>query len=1285
MRLNSAARLDRSSTPGEEWSSAGPAPGKKALTARFLLDPPVGQKPAAAASGERVRGEAGSGSFMPPVHELVAASEEEPAAVREERKPARRGERVEEKKEAKRGEKKPAAERGEPDLGEPDRELDAETCEEVADEEDVEQDGDQELDAEFAVGDEIAQAALVSPSFAPEGAAVPAGLDAVAIEAELDSAVDAVEAPDGPEGVRSRLTRVAQLAGSRRRAAQDAIDGENAGVDLEEEAIDQRAAGRRQEGTNELEAARKKKAADAHSGFAGRKLARSVSRDELRTQLIAAEAAEKTKAADSLTAGKVDLETRLSGQLAGLMEEQKRQDEAIVAEFEASSAALGKRIEDKRKAHDEQIEREKVAVEMTADSEKAVARAEAIGQAGTIVTSAEAQAAHTLTESQLHAGNVEAKASAESQAARDSGEVKAQQAIDAAEERANAAAADDSEGTSIREEGQRRANLARAQASWRAIEITSTGTSEAADIRDKGKADSKTEQEDGQRESGAAIERGEAAVVRIEDERAASIATMELQSKLAVAEMENERALAMLELEQARALALTRMATELALACVEIDTERTTAVVALQAEHDRLVAAIDVKIEADLAKVDSASEKDLARLQRQVDRDLAAIERQVKKAERTMQSAVDRAEARAKADVARRRVEIRKAGRAVLGAIDGVVAKAERAIDRADQDTGQEISDAALVGVQAVAAEGQEARDDNRTASETTIREQAEAAQAARIETGTVASEASQAMEDDRKALDGDIDQQWVDDAMARSAELLSRDGTDWAVTDEESVEAMHLMASLPPHLRGQVIDGLSDDEFDELISEMDDERHEHLEPLVDAASDPRRKLELFAASHVSKAHQDAARAEDDWMGAIADETEVEMEDEVEFLLDKGSLTDQDVAELIERKKLEKQIEEDFRVNVINERGGVRPWDNEVRADGSKIVWTAPELRELQATLGEMPESHVRGNTMLEQISREDMAVEDYADGTPNIGAHHDHGTIRFYDTGWDPKYSYRHTNDRRQNGDPDAQNVLGRRISRLEEVIVHEVGHDIHSQNEPLFEAFQRAAGWEKDVDEDDLRARGFSDSEIEEMEDAEKGFAHDGDVFHHRYGEFSGFDEGRIPTTGQRRDSWEYARTNFKDHFAETYMKAVLVPEQLAQDLIDDPEKRVADETLKRDMASATSATAEANLAALQATSPPPPLADLAAAYQNWLTSEVDAARQQKVLDEASADQEGLAEQYRIMRDDIFHTGEEVEAAKARLEAKGITPARLQDFLDRAARFSTPEQVKRLEAKYP
>ena len=1314
MRLNSAAALERAPTSGEEWISTGPAPGKRPQTARFALDPTGREEPAAAASGERPDlGEAGSGSFMPPVHELVAASEdrpargETPAPTREEKKQA--GPTREEKKQAgpSREEKKEAgpAERTEAKRDQKarrDQETESAKSEEGEDElvvegelvaisqvdeenpEAAESETDPEPPADD-LGEGTGDEELLSSGFVRATEGTEERLDATAIEAELDSEIGAVDEPSGPEGLRARLTRVAQLAGTRRRAARDAIDAENAEVDLEEEAIDHRAAGRRQEGTNALEEKRRKKAADAHSGAAGRKLARTVSRDQLRNQLLSAQTEEKTRAAETLAASKVDLETRLAGQLAGLMEEQERQDEAIVAEFAEKNAALGKRIEEKRKAHEEQIEREKIAVEMTAENEKAVARAEAIGQAGDIVTSADAQAAHTLSEAQLHAGNVEAKASKEAAAAEAAGEAKAQQAIDAARERASAAAADESEEASILEEGERRANLARAQAQTRRAEIAVTGMNEAAGIRDKGSADSKAEKDRGQVESAAAIERGEAAVVRIEDERAASIATMELQSKLALAEMENERVLAMLELEQARALALTKMASELALACVKIDSERTAAVVALQAEHDKLVAAIDVRIQADLVKVDAASEKDLARLQRQVDRDLAAIDRQVSKAERTMAARVERAEARAKADVARRRVEIRKAGRAVLGAIDGLVAKAERAIDRADEDTSQEISDAANLGVQAVAAEGQEAREDNRTASETAIREQEQAAQAARIETGELASDASQAMEDDRKALDGEIDQQWVDDALARSGELLSRDGTDWAVSDEESVEAMHLMASLPPHLQGQVIDGLSDDQFDELLSEMDEERHEHLAPLVDGASEPRRKLELFAASHASKVQQDAIRAEDGWMGAIAEETEVEMKDELHFLLAKDPLTDQDVKDLIARKELEHQIEEQFRVNLTNERAGVLPWDDEVDANGDKIVWREGELLELQAILGEMPEAHVRGNTMLEEIRREDLAYKDIGEPEAQVGADHGDGRIRVYNAGNDPRFSYRHTGDTPESGDPNAGRGPGGGISQLEEVLIHETGHDIHDLNPEAFAAFQAAGGWEKGLDEDDLSGRGLSDDAIEDIEDNENAYPVDGRVYESAYGDFISYDAGRIPTTGQGGDTWSYARTGYHDHFAETYAKAVLVPEQLAKDLLDGPADRVAEWTLKRDLAAAARDTAKANLAALNATSPPPPLETLVGAYQEWLKSEAAAARQQHTLDETTADQEGMKEQYRIMREDIFHTGEEVEAARARLEAKGITPARLQDFLDKAARLATPEQVKRLETQYP
>ncbi|HEY8145922.1 MAG TPA: hypothetical protein VIG06_24745 [Kofleriaceae bacterium] len=1245
-------------------------PEKPQTAARPIPD----ERPIAA---ERpVADKAGSGSFMPPVREL---------------KKAGRCEEDEEKtsKEASLAEEQPA---DQPEvMTEVDDEESAEPVE-LADEEEVAEDDLDDVDA-------IMRCELLSSGFERAADATSERLDAGAIETSLTSEMEGIEEPRGHEGERARLARVAQLAGARRRAAQHAIDGENAEVDLEEEAIGQRGAGHRQEGTNALEGKRKKRAADAHSAHAGSTLARTATRDELKTQLLTAQAEQKSEAAETLNAKKVELETRLSGQLAGLMEEQKAQDAAIVLEFVRQNGELATRIEEKRKAHDEQIAREKVALELQAETEKITARADADEQADDIVASADAQAAYTLSEAQIHAGNVESKASDEAGAALRAGEAKAQQAIDAAAERAASAAADESEESSIRDEGERRADQARGQATWRAAQIKLTGITEAVGIRDKGKSDSAAEKERGQSESAAALERGESAIERIEDELAASIATMELQSKLAVAEMENERALAMGELEQKRALALTQMAIELTLAAVKIEQERTGAVTALESEHVTLVAAIDRTVEADLKKVDAASDKELARLQRRIDRDLATIERQVKQAERKMQAAVDRAESKAMADVARRRVAIRKAGRDVLEAIDGVVTEAARAIDQADEDTSQEISDAAVIGVQSIAAEAAEARDDNRTASETAIREQEAAAQVSRNETSDLANDASQEMEDDRKALDGDIDQQWVDDAMARSGELLSTDGLDWAVTDGDSVEAMHVMASLPPHLQGQVIDGLSDAELETLLSEMDEERHEHLESLVDASTDPERKLELWQHYQRSKAMQDATRNGDAFSFLIAGQTAVEVGEEAALLDGKkqdGTLTYDDVKELVARKRLENQIEMEYGINVTNEKDNPNTADDErFRAlgpnAGTRIAWSESELLELQAVLEELPDAHVQDNDSLREFRREDVKIDRSGTPQPSTGGSHSKGVVRIFDKGVDPNATFRHSGDVREGVDPNG-NPIGANLGTLEVVVAHELGHNVHDQNPLAWAAFQAAAGWDTDLDESALIAGGvLSPQQIAQMKSNQQTYQVGDKEYGYRYGELNAFDTDRLPTTGHdpanpgaARDTWWYARDNYKDHFAETYMKAVLVPEQLAVDMLDEPESRLAGEVVQRDMAAAARDTAKANLAALHATSPPPPMQDLLAGYTEWNYREAELATWEQDVAEAKESRDSMALQYDIMRDGIFHTSQAVAAAQADMEAAGVEEAQVADFLDKASRLATPDQVEGLKKSY-
>ncbi|MFI5293167.1 MAG: hypothetical protein ACHQ02_09890 [Candidatus Limnocylindrales bacterium] len=59
-------------------------------------------------------------------------------------------------------------------------------------------------------------------------------------------------------------------------------------------------------------------------------------------------------------------------------------------------------------------------------------------------------------------------------------------------------------------------------------------------------------------------------------------------------------------------------------------------------------------------------------------------------------------------------------------------------------------------------------------------------------------------------------------------------------------------------------------------------------------------------------------------------------------------------------------------------------------------------------------------------------------------------------------------------------------------------------------------------------------------------------------------------------------------------------------------------------------------------------------------------------------------MALQYDIMRDGIFHTSQAVAAAQADMEAAGVEEAQVADFLDKASRLATPDQVEGLKKSY-
>lgn len=79
--------------------------------------------------------------------------------------------------------------------------------------------------------------------------------------------------------------------------------------------------------------------------------------------------------------------------------------------------------------------------------------------------------------------------------------------------------------------------------------------------------------------------------------------------------------------------------------------------------------------------------------------------------------------------------------------------------------------------------------------------------------------------------------------------------------------------------------------------------------------------------------------------------------------------------------------------------------------------------------------------------------------------------------------------------------------------------------------------------------------------------------------------------------------------------------------------------------------------------------------------LEKELAAAKQRALRAEAAKQQRG--DQFKVMRNDVFHTDQATALALERLKAKKISPQKLNEFERAAATMSTPEQIANLEAE--
>jgi hypothetical protein len=143
-----------------------------------------------------------------------------------------------------------------------------------------------------------------------------------------------------------------------------------------------------------------------------------------------------------------------------------------------------------------------------------------------------------------------------------------------------------------------------------------------------------------------------------------------------------------------------------------------------------------------------------------------------------------------------------------------------------------------------------------------------------------------------------------------------------------------------------------------------------------------------------------------------------------------------------------------------------------------------------------------------------------------------------------------------------------------------------------------------------------------------------------------------------------------NSNEHFAEVYAKAVHLPVSLHDDLVAKPtaaaeaaQQKVSElksqiETLQADP---NATNREARLAALK---------------QKLSLATADATKK-----ETAKQQRG--DQFKVMRNDVFHTDKATALALERLKAKKVSAKKVKEFESAAATMSTPEQIATLERK--
>lgn len=361
-------------------------------------------------------------------------------------------------------------------------------------------------------------------------------------------------------------------------------------------------------------------------------------------------------------------------------------------------------------------------------------------------------------------------------------------------------------------------------------------------------------------------------------------------------------------------------------------------------------------------------------------------------------------------------------------------------------------------------------------------------------------------------------------------------------------------------------------------------------------------------------------------------ETSVEIDEELATLRAGGALTADAIAAVQARKEHEHKLEMQWGVNITNDRTA-----------GQRAAWSDKELVQLDHALQELPGAESIDNRGERLEFRREVA-------NGGINAQHAGGLIQVYDNG--ARKNAAGEIMRGDEGDPDER-FRGRGASAapfgeptfLEEVLLHELGHNTHDANPAGLEAYKKALGWRTGLDDGDLPA-------LTDPQKADLAARKPVDVDGVRYvrgadGKLHCYNGDRIDQTmtadsgasgfknepGKVKDVLDY-----QEYFAELHKESILRPEVVHKQYVEEPDAQLQQ--------------------AIAAGKPQGEIASLT-----------------RIRDARKAE-------FEAMRHDVFHGDSEVTAAEQRL-AGTVSPAKLAAFRAAAAQAMTPEQVQRLEAQ--